>query len=246
MTEPEQPHVVIVREQGGNVAAIPHRGFQRAEHGVLAMEMLRHAGFIDDHGPASRQYRLHWDMGREYENRQSTSAAKMLTAAGFRVDLDPSLDTELLATPSDPVGRLVHGQQLLRLTDRLNGAGSPAEAADVAEQVLDPVDGVLARLSEFFEAAVEQAKEAGTDEGWDLSYLFEDAAATVTALGEDLHIAADRMRALATATDQGREPGLHEAARAQSPTLTGRTVSPSPTPAAAPLPSAVPDRGRTR
>ncbi|MEW1551634.1 hypothetical protein [Streptomyces tsukubensis] len=243
MSESEQPHVVIVRERGGNVAAIPSGGFARAEHGVLAVEMLRHAGFIDDHGLISQQYRLHWDMGREYENRQATSAAKMLTAAGFRVDLDPTLDTDLLATPSDPGGLRIVGQQLLRLTDRLNGAGSPAEAADITEHVLDPVDGALVRLSEFFEAAVEQAREPGTDEGWELADRFETAAATLFALGEGLDGADAELRALggdeqtaAPATGQALE--FQEAARAQSPSLTGRTVAPSPTTPAAARPAA--------
>ncbi|MER5494230.1 hypothetical protein [Streptomyces sp. NPDC002490] len=113
-----------------------------------------------------------------------------------RGGLVASLDAERLTTPSDPSGRLVHGQRLLRLTDQLNGARSAAEVANLAEHVLDPDDGVLERLSGFFEAAVEWAKESGTDEGWDLSYLFEDAAATVHALGEDLHAATDRLRAL--------------------------------------------------
>ncbi|MER6913380.1 hypothetical protein ABT354_17070 [Streptomyces sp. NPDC000594] len=196
MSESEQPHVVIVREWGGNVAAIPQGGFRRAEHGVLAVEMLRHAGFINDHGLVSRQYRLHWDMGREYENRQATSAAKMLTAAGFRVDLDPTLDTDRLTTPSDPSGLRILGQQLLRLTDRLNGAESPAKAADITEHVLDPVDGVLVRLSEFFEAAVDQAREPGTDEGWELADRFETAAATLFALGEGLDGTTTELRAL--------------------------------------------------
>ncbi|MGW1279306.1 hypothetical protein ACWD4V_20485 [Streptomyces tsukubensis] len=244
MSDSEQPHVVIVRERGGNVAAVPQGGFQRAEHGVLAMEMLRHAGFIDDHSPLTRQYRLHWDMGRAYENRQATSAARMLTAAGFRVELDPSLDADRFTTPSDPAGLRVYGQQILRLTDQLNGARSPVEAAEYAEHVLEPDDGVLVRLSEFFEAAVDQAKESGTDEGWEVAYRFEEAAATLITLGEELEDVVEELRGLGPVPSPGL--GVTEAACAQSPSLTGRTVSASPaTPNALAQPGA-PDRGRTR
>ncbi|GLF95559.1 hypothetical protein [Streptomyces yaizuensis] len=196
MSDSEQPHVVIVRERGGNVAAIPRSGFRRAEHGALAVEVLRHAGFIDDHGLVSLQYRLHWDMGREYENRQATSAARMLGAAGFRVDLDPTLDTDRLTTPSDPGGRQVLGQQLLRLTDQLGAARSPAEAADLAEHVLDPNDGVLVRLSQFFETAVEVVRDVGADEGREVADVFEAAAEGLTTLFDDLDETASELRSL--------------------------------------------------
>ncbi|MGV9312069.1 hypothetical protein ACWDR0_07715 [Streptomyces sp. NPDC003691] len=196
MSESEQPHVVIVRERGGNVAAIPSGGFARAEHGVLAVEMLRHAGFIDDHSPLTRKYRLHWDMGREYENRQATSAAKMLTAADFRVDLDPTLDTDRLTTPSDPTGRRVLGQQLLRLTDQLAAARSPTEAADLAEHVLDPHDGVLVRLSQFLETAVEVVRDVGADDGWEVADTFEATAEALTTISDDLDETAAELRSL--------------------------------------------------
>ncbi|MEJ8650611.1 hypothetical protein WKI65_21530 [Streptomyces sp. MS1.AVA.3] len=72
------------------------------------------------------------------------------------------------------------------LTDRMLGADSYARAAYHTEQVLHPDFGVLARLSSFFEAAAEQAQASGSDEGWELHYRFAQAAATLTALGEEL------------------------------------------------------------
>ncbi|MGW1143632.1 hypothetical protein ACWD6I_00940 [Streptomyces sp. NPDC002454] len=222
MSELIHPHVTITREGSSAVADVSQKGFQQAGHGELAVEMLRHAGFVHEPSRFPR-YRLRGDMSLEYERRQATSAARMLAAAGFRVDLHPSLDTEWLTTPSDRSGRLVHGQWLLRLTDQLNGARSAAEAANLAEHVLDPDDGVLERLSGFFEAAVEWAKESGTDEGWDLSYLFKDAAATINALGEDLHAATDRLRALdpspsAIATWRAQVTDYYATAPAKPPT----------------------------
>ncbi|PZT68342.1 hypothetical protein DN402_09110 [Streptomyces sp. SW4] len=101
-----------------------------------------------------------------------------------------------VATPTDPDGRYVYGHQVLALTDQLNGATSYEHAAALTDQVLEPTDGLLERLAEFFEAAAEKAKEADHDDGLDLHYDLEDAAATLHGLGEDLHVAVDRMRAL--------------------------------------------------
>ncbi|MFE0207388.1 hypothetical protein [Streptomyces sp. NPDC058985] len=82
------------------------------------------------------------------------------------------------------------------LTDRLNGAESHADAAALLHQILEPTDGLLTQLGEFFEAAGEKAKEAEEDDGFDLSYDLADAAAEIRQLGEVLHVAEDRMRAL--------------------------------------------------
>ncbi|MEV5979644.1 hypothetical protein [Streptomyces sp. NPDC052114] len=101
-----------------------------------------------------------------------------------------------IATPTDPGGRYAYGRLLLALTDQLNGATSYEHAAALIEQVLEPTDGLLERLAEFFEAAAEKAKESDHEDGFDLHYELEDAASTVRGLGEDLHVAVDRMRAL--------------------------------------------------
>ncbi|WP_262387109.1 hypothetical protein [Streptomyces sp. TRM49041] len=90
----------------------------------------------------------------------------------------------------------VYGDALLALTDRLNGTESHADAAALLHQILEPTEGLLERLGEFFEAAGEKAKEANQDDGFDLSYDLADAAAEIRNLGEVLHVAEDRMRAL--------------------------------------------------
>lgn len=97
---------------------------------------------------------------------------------------------------ADSAPSYVHGDAMLALTDRLNGAESHADAAALLHQVLDPVNGLLERLGEFFEAAGEKAKGAEEDDGVDLSYDLADAAAEIRSLGEVLHMADDRMRAL--------------------------------------------------
>ncbi|MGW7516414.1 hypothetical protein ACWGJ2_12555 [Streptomyces sp. NPDC054796] len=106
------------------------------------------------------------------------------------------LDPRPTRTPTDPEGTRTYGHQILHLTDQLNGAETYEEAAEAAEHVLDEADGVLARLGQFFEAAAEQARAAVTDEGFELACRFEDAAATLTDLSDELHGVGDQMRAL--------------------------------------------------
>ncbi|MFI8880278.1 hypothetical protein [Streptomyces sp. NPDC055243] len=100
----------------------------------------------------------------------------------------------------------VYGDAMRALTDRLNGAESHADAAALLHQILEPSDGLLAQLGEFFEAAGEKAKEAEEDDGFDLSYDLADAAAEVRNLGEVLHVAEDRMRALTPLVPAPRFP----------------------------------------
>ncbi|MGY1438130.1 hypothetical protein [Streptomyces reniochalinae] len=99
-------------------------------------------------------------------------------------------------TPTDPEGKRTYGHQILHLTDRLTGAETYEQAAEATEHVLDEADGVLPRLSEFFEAAAEEARSSGVEEGFELACRFEDAAATLTDLSDELHGASDQMRAL--------------------------------------------------
>ncbi|MFJ2175910.1 hypothetical protein ACIOHE_23835 [Streptomyces sp. NPDC087851] len=133
-----------------------------------------------------------------------------LTQLGLLPGLPASDQTPLASagpvarTPSPPdlhrdtggSSAYVHGDTLLALTDQLNGCESYADAADLLHQILDPTHGLLERLGEFFEAAEEKAKEAEQDDGFDLSYDLADAAAQIRDLGEVLHVAEDRMRAL--------------------------------------------------
>jgi hypothetical protein len=112
---------------------------------------------------------------------------------------------------------------MLALTDRLNGAESHADAADLLHQVLDPVNGLLERLGEFFEAAGEKAKEAAEDDGFDLSYDLADAAAEIRNIGEVLHVAEDRMRAF---TPLVPTPRLHSAP-VRVPCLPPRAIPPA-------------------
>ncbi|MER6132149.1 hypothetical protein [Streptomyces sp. NPDC001815] len=230
------PDVVITREPTGNVTA---------EGGdELATTLLKRAGFVIQTTPRSFWYRLPWDMGDERENQMASHAARMLAAVGYQVELDPGLDVTRVATPTDPLGTRVYGQQILSLTDQLNGAETYAGAADLVEHVVDPDDGVLVRLGEFFEAAAVHANVADIADGWDLSYLFEDAASTLTSLGDDLRRAGSRMRALGPPQKRSWQVGVaNYYATAPSP-RTAAAPAASEEPAAPP--PAPPKPGRTR
>ncbi|MFE7124901.1 hypothetical protein [Streptomyces sp. NPDC057617] len=183
------PDVVIARQPSGNVTA---------EGGdELATALLQRAGFVVQTAPRfAPWYRLPWDLGEERENEMADHAARMLTAVGYQVDLDPSLGTSPITTPTDPSGARVHGQLILALTEQLTASETYDTTASLTEEVLDPIDGVLARLSEFFDAAAEQANAADNEDGLDLGGRFTDAARRLTEISEDLHVADDRLRAL--------------------------------------------------
>ncbi|MFF0793455.1 hypothetical protein [Streptomyces spiralis] len=124
---------------------------------------------------------------------------------------------------ADHARNYVYGDAILALTDRLNGAESHADAAALLHQILDPINGLLERLSEFFEAAGEKAKEAVEDDGFDLSYDLADAAAEIRNLGEVLHVAEDRMRALTPLVPAPRLPST----AARAPSLPPRALPPA-------------------
>ncbi|MFK0107253.1 hypothetical protein [Streptomyces sp. NPDC091217] len=225
------PHVVITREPTGNVTA---------EGGdELAVTLLKRAGFVIETTPLSFWYRLPWDMSEKRENQMASHAARMLTAVGYQIELDPGLDVTRITTPTDPLGTRVSGQQILSLTDQLNGAETYTGAADLVEHVVDPNDGVLVRLSEFFEAAAVQANVADTDDGWDLSHLFEDAAATLTSLAEDVREAGQQMQRLGPPQKRSWQEGVatyYATAPRAGTGVTPTADEPSATPPTTPRP----------
>ncbi|MFP8903922.1 hypothetical protein [Streptomyces atacamensis] len=134
-------------------------------------------------------------------------------------------ETPLPVTPSDPEGRYVYGRAVLDLTDRLNAAGTYEETATLTDHVLNPTEGLLDRLADFFEAAAEKAKEAESEDGFDLHDDLDHAAASLRSLGEDLHTATDRIRVLAPPSQAAGPPQRIAATAVPAPPLTtpGRT-----------------------
>ncbi|MEV0446064.1 hypothetical protein AB0I84_29305 [Streptomyces spectabilis] len=79
-TEP----IRIARKRGGEVEV-------EGPVDELAAQLLDRAGFIFRPTLSGVWIRLCFDTGQERENRRATHAARMLSAAGYLVDLDPSL-----------------------------------------------------------------------------------------------------------------------------------------------------------
>ena len=88
-------------------------------------------------------------------------------------------------------------QAVRDLTARLNASRSYGEAAQLLDQVLEPAKGLLHGLEGFFETAAKTAKASERHDGFDLYHDLQTAARTLRRLGEDLHVAAERMQALA-------------------------------------------------
>jgi hypothetical protein len=85
---------------------------------------------------------------------------------------------------------------MLALTDQMHGSSTYAEAAATLEEVLDPHNGLLPRLQEFFEAAAEQANAFEDVDGWQLADRFTDAAAQLGDLWDEHADSVDELRAL--------------------------------------------------
>ncbi|MGX1759905.1 hypothetical protein ACWIG5_23860 [Streptomyces lydicus] len=98
--------------------------------------------------------------------------------------------------PDDPQDNYYAARLIRDLTDQMNGADSYTSAKHDADQVLHPDFGVLARLSDFFEAAAEQAQASESDEGWELHYRFAEAASKLSDVRVDLDDAAEELRGL--------------------------------------------------
>lgn len=106
----------------------------------------------------------------------------------------------LIGTLDGMKSKLLDAAQQWQLLDDTGHVPAAPVYADLiqVEEILDPVDGALERLSDFFEAAGEKAKDSDADDGFGLAQDFEEAAVDIRRLNEDLHLAVDRMRALTT------------------------------------------------
>nr|BFD94081.1 hypothetical protein KitaXyl93_54410 [Kitasatospora sp. Xyl93] len=246
------PVITISIEPSGSVTA-------KGSSDDLSATLLRTAGFRQTEDWYGRRHRLPTTTAPADRAAIATHATEMLRAARYSVDLDPKLDLNRLTTPTDPNGLKVTGQQVLQLTDRIRGAATPAQAAEAIDQLLDPDDGILARLREALEAAAEQVTNLDPNE-YELSDRFSTAAEWVSTAEAELVDAVGDLRSL------GAPPDARELARPEqtaavypSPAVTSAALAVSPAAAAAgprttagpaaPVPvsaAAVSGAGRTR
>ncbi|MCZ0978711.1 hypothetical protein O1L60_04170 [Streptomyces diastatochromogenes] len=108
------------------------------------------------------------------------------------------------------------------------------ETAAVLHQLIDSGDGLLARLAELFDATADRARAYDRDDGDDgdddafyLAKGLADAAVRVRQLGEDLHVAPERMASLsrsrrraATVSRPAATAGAHRAPARARPVAT--------------------------
>ncbi|MFF0201916.1 hypothetical protein [Streptomyces sp. NPDC005017] len=123
------------------------------------------------------------------------------------------------------------------LIDRLNAARSYDEAAQLLHQVLEPTEGLLPGLEGFLEAAAKTAKASERQDGFDLYHDLQSAALTLRRLGEDLHVAVERMQALAVPRRRSWQEAVADYYA---------TAPSTPSHSASAPPPAGPSSGRTR
>lgn len=226
----------------------------------LAAALLRHAGFrpafTDTEQTALPEelrglHSLPYDLAGYDLHRAAIAAAEMLRAARFRVDLDPDLYVGPSTTLTDPAGTKFVGAAVLDATDLLAAATDPPAACRPLDQVLDPDDGALARIAEFFDVAADKARSAGEP----LSALAHDldvAADLALQMCERMEKAAEAVRPVEpnpaprpdAATTEARTQAAARARAAGAPALqrepvqrsaNHRIAAPLPRPSSAPL-----------
>ncbi|MFE3645895.1 hypothetical protein ACFXOM_33810 [Streptomyces sp. NPDC059169] len=89
---PDSRPIRITRGQGGEVEV-------DGAFDAFAADVLRRAGFLFEPSLRGHWIRLPFDLGEAWENEHATWAAEMLSAARYRVDLDPSLRTPTTNAP---------------------------------------------------------------------------------------------------------------------------------------------------
>ncbi|MDT3395332.1 hypothetical protein RKE29_01485 [Streptomyces sp. B1866] len=226
-----EPVITIVMEPSGRVSA---RGAD-----TLAATLLRRAGFTEVYDWHGLRHRLPSTTPVGEQAAVAGYATRMLRAARYPVEVDPALDPDTPDTPTvptstDPHGHYRTGRAVLALTDQLNAATTPGQAAAVLDQLLNPTDGVLVRLQEAVEAAAEKCGEFDDDgNSFPLSDQLAAAAEQLTETGDDLDGAVGHLRALGTAPPPAPSRAIAsravtDAARATSPATTATTTALAP------------------
>ncbi|MEV3857576.1 hypothetical protein AB0J38_25015 [Streptomyces sp. NPDC050095] len=192
------PTVTITRDPTGNVTA---EGGDR-----LAHDLLRHAGFQIETSIRTFWFRLPWDMGETRENQMASHAARMLTAAGYHVHLDPALAADAALPQATSAAQQTGEVPLQVLSDRMRGAETFAHAASLLHQVVDGQEGPLVRLASFFAAAAEQAETVPGTAASHLASLLDRASATLDDLLRQLDGCAGQLHNLGPASQATPPP----------------------------------------
>ncbi|MFG2676375.1 hypothetical protein [Streptomyces sp. NPDC048445] len=172
------PSITITAEPSGSVSA-------KGASDDLSATLLKHAGFQQIEDWYGRRHRLPTTTPAVDRAAIATHAAEMLRAARYGVDLDPSLDSGLTATPANPLGPYIAGAELLRLTDQIRSAENGDDLRRAVDHLLHPEHGALERVREALEAASEQITDVD-DEAYQLADRFGFAAEFVSSAQSEL------------------------------------------------------------
>ncbi|MEV5468015.1 hypothetical protein AB0N37_20625 [Streptomyces griseoincarnatus] len=214
---------------------------------AFAATLLERAGFIPQSSIRQSWYRLHYDMGEDYENEKATYAYEMLTAARYPVVIDPSL---LLRNDGIGTAPLVatHGaynQTLSTLIDDIVHADEAVEVAALLYVLTDEKIGMLPALREVVEKAGFWVDGLGTPP---LAERLREANRALLDATVGIHHTADAL--LALPEDRQRRPvpqWLLRLQAAQARTAAGHgPASPGSDEAEPPPPAAPQPPRRTR
>ncbi|MFD5030276.1 hypothetical protein ACFWM0_07615 [Streptomyces sp. NPDC058405] len=211
------PFITITAESSGSVSA-------KDASDDLSATLLKHAGFQQIEDWYGRRHRLPTTTPAADRAAIATHAAEILRAARYGVDLDPSLDTALTATPANPLGPYTAGAELLRLTDQIRSAENGGDLRRAVDHLLHPEHGALERVREALEAAGEQITDLD-DEAYQLADRFGFAAEFVSSAQSELVDSDSELRRIGdsqqppteTRTHSPRLPDPRSAALATSP-----------------------------
>ncbi|MEU9200392.1 hypothetical protein ACLQ2N_02300 [Streptomyces sp. DT224] len=158
---------IITAEPSGSVSA-------KGDTNDHAATLLKHAGFQQIEDWYGRRHRLPTAVPRALRPATATYAAQLLRAAGFGVDLDPSLDTTRETAQAYPLGPYTAGAEILRLTDQIRSAVNGEELRTAVEH-LHPEHGALERVREALEVTGEQIQDLDS-EAYHLARRFDYAS----------------------------------------------------------------------
>ncbi|TQE15534.1 hypothetical protein Sipo8835_45300 [Streptomyces ipomoeae] len=229
------------------IARHPTSGVTAEGGDAFAATLLERAGFIPQSSIRQSWYRLHYDMGDDYENEKATYAYEMLTAARYPVVIDPSLLLRNDGTGTAPLVAThdAYNQTLSTLIDEIVHADEAVEVAALLYVLTDEKIGMLPALREVVEKAGFWVDGLGTPP---LAERLRKANRALLDATVGIHHTADAL--LALPEDHQRSPvpqWLLRIQAAQARTATGHApASPGSDEAEPPPPAAPQPPRRTR
>ncbi|MFD1660212.1 hypothetical protein ACFSL4_18910 [Streptomyces caeni] len=231
------------------IARRPTSGVTAEGGDAFAATLLERAGFVPQSSIRQSWYRLHYDMGEDYENEKATHAYEMLTAARYPVVIDPSLRLRNDRTGTPPLAAThdVYNQTLSALIDEIVHADEAVEVAALLYVLTDEKIGMLPALREVVEKAGFWVDGLGTPP---LAERLREANRALLEATVGIHHTADAL--LALPDDRQRRPVPQwllrtQAAQARTATTTGHApASPNSDEAEPPHPAAPQPPRRTR